>query len=222
MLAKEVGSRNHTIPILEVERLKGGVVLVMPLAVPLSQVDPGRLTSELVRQLIEGVQFMHEKGVAHLDLKPSNLVLVGGRLHIIDFGLAQLCLPNQVLRGFRGTPGWVAPEVVREEDFDPVSADLWATGRIIEDFLDRMKKFDCSGRSSGSSRSSKLDEEIRWIRSMVSDLMHEDPKRRCLFFTETGGLEGHSTQKRRCSLLMETLAVEEARHTKKHRFSLQV
>jgi serine/threonine protein kinase len=106
-------------------------------------------------QLIDAVAFMHSQLICHLDIKPSNLLMeIGNReIVIIDFGLAKrLASKEATLKGGRGTPGWVAPElcllgapadwrdtVSSDQDymdhnavFSPILADTWAVGRVIE------------------------------------------------------------------------------------------
>ncbi|KAI5117301.1 hypothetical protein M0805_008565 [Coniferiporia weirii] len=63
-------------------------------------------------QLFEGVAFLHEKEVAHNDLKPSNIIVdkTTGRVSIIDFNLGVLRVDRLDGR-FIGTKGWTAPEV---------------------------------------------------------------------------------------------------------------
>ena len=81
---------------------------------------------------------MHQQNVAHLDLKPDNILITlktSLQLHICDYDLsAQVAGPDSWMTGYRGTPGWTAPEI--EEDpgkpYQPIRADLWSTGRVME------------------------------------------------------------------------------------------
>ena len=66
---------------------------------------------------------MHEHGVAHCDLKTSNVVIdEQGYVTIIDFDLAVRDVAS--LDGFTGTDGWTAPEVGRGPKYDPMLADV--------------------------------------------------------------------------------------------------
>jgi protein-serine/threonine kinase len=88
------------------------------------------------KQLMRGVEYMHEMGVAHRDLKPENLLLTThGALKISDFGNGE-CFRMAWESGVRMTAGvcgsapYIAPEEYTEEEFDPRAVDVWATGVI--------------------------------------------------------------------------------------------
>ncbi|XP_036397362.1 myosin light chain kinase, smooth muscle [Megalops cyprinoides] len=85
-----------------------------------------------MQQILEGVQYMHQQSIVHLDLKPENIVCVnttGTHIKIIDFGLASRLDPNTPLKVMQGTPEFVAPEVI---SFEPVglASDMWSIGVI--------------------------------------------------------------------------------------------
>ena len=89
----------------------------------------------LALQLLEGVRFLHHNLVAHLDLKPDNIVVgANNLLHIIDLSVSvRVPLLESRIRGYQGTKGWVAPEVERNPDagYQPIRADLWSTGEVM-------------------------------------------------------------------------------------------
>uniref|UniRef100_A0A3B3Q698 Myosin, light chain kinase 5 n=1 Tax=Paramormyrops kingsleyae TaxID=1676925 RepID=A0A3B3Q698_9TELE len=85
-----------------------------------------------MRQILEGIGYMHQQSIVHLDLKPENIVCVnstGTLIKIIDFGLASKLDPNKPLKVMHGTPEFVAPEVI---NFEPVglTTDMWSVGVI--------------------------------------------------------------------------------------------
>jgi len=94
-------------------------------------------------QLVQGVQFCHEKGVCHRDLKPENLLLDSQKnLKISDFGLSNLYEGQNndnsmissraaLLHTACGTPNYVAPEVLEHEGYDGRRADIWSIGVIL-------------------------------------------------------------------------------------------
>ncbi|KAG1778205.1 kinase-like domain-containing protein, partial [Suillus placidus] len=67
----------------------------------------------VAKQLFEAVEFMHQHGVAYLDLKPQNILPAdGGRLSIIDFNRSVRVKGTETMfRGTVDTTGYLAPEV---------------------------------------------------------------------------------------------------------------
>ncbi|EJC99413.1 kinase-like protein, partial [Fomitiporia mediterranea MF3/22] len=92
----------------------------------------------LSRELIEGVAFLHRQKIAHLDIKPGNLVVNFKRLYIIDFDIAVRCKDvDEMVKISRGTRGWSAPEIGLDNDeapgaFSPIRADLWSCGKVLK------------------------------------------------------------------------------------------
>ena len=88
------------------------------------------------KQLMRGVEYMHEMGVAHRDLKPENLLLTThGALKITDFGNGE-CFrmawekEAHMTAGLCGSAPYIAPEEYVDQEFDPRAVDVWATGVI--------------------------------------------------------------------------------------------
>uniref|UniRef100_A0A1B6C5L4 Protein kinase domain-containing protein n=1 Tax=Clastoptera arizonana TaxID=38151 RepID=A0A1B6C5L4_9HEMI len=99
--------------------------------------------SVFVRQICEGVEFIHSKNILHLDLKPENIMCLsktGNRIKIIDFGLARQFDPEKKLQVLFGTPEFVAPEVV---NFDAIGygTDMWSVGVICYVLLSGLSPF---------------------------------------------------------------------------------
>ena len=88
------------------------------------------------KQLMCGVEYLHEMGVAHRDLKPENLLLTThGSLKITDFGNGE-CFrmawekEAHMTAGLCGSAPYIAPEEYTDKEFDPRAVDVWATGVI--------------------------------------------------------------------------------------------
>jgi protein-serine/threonine kinase len=87
-------------------------------------------------QLMRGVEYIHEMGVAHRDLKPENLLLTThGALKITDFGNGE-CFrmawetEAHMTAGLCGSAPYIAPEEYTDREFDPRAVDVWACGVI--------------------------------------------------------------------------------------------
>ncbi|KAN0081586.1 kinase-like protein [Tylopilus felleus] len=128
---------NHTIYGVQFWPVQGGTVISMPVAGGwLTSLDnPSDQLWSVAQQLVEGVAFMHEHNVAHMDLKPQNVIIpvAGGRLSIIDFSVSiRVPSADATYNGVAGTEDYIAPEV-RKGNYKPMLADLWSCGRTLEE-----------------------------------------------------------------------------------------
>ncbi|XP_051125637.1 mitogen-activated protein kinase kinase kinase 18-like [Andrographis paniculata] len=93
----------------------------------------GRLEEAAIRlyarQLVEGLNCVHLKGVAHCDIKGQNILVGAGGLKIADFGCAKW-VGGKLGGSFAGTPAYMAPEVARGEE-QGFPADVWALGCTV-------------------------------------------------------------------------------------------
>ncbi|CAC5377019.1 MYLK [Mytilus coruscus] len=106
-----------------------------------------------MRQICEGVRYMHEKSIMHLDLKPENILCVrkdSNLIKIIDFGLARRYTPGESLKVMFGTPEFIAPEVVNYEQIG-LQTDIWSLGVICYVLLSGLSPF--MGDSDGETLS---------------------------------------------------------------------
>jgi serine/threonine protein kinase len=141
--------RNHTVPILEEIALDMETIIAMPHEQVLPFVADSVFETKgdgLARQFLEGVQFIHEQYVAHLDLKPDNIVVTATtrphRLFIIDFSVSvRVSQQDSWIKGYRGTKRWAAPELEENSDaeYQPIRADLWSAGRVLQYFAQRQR-----------------------------------------------------------------------------------
>src|SRR5262245_22393182 len=110
---------------------------------------PQRKVVDYAWQIADGLSAAHAKGIVHRDLKPENLfVTTGGRVKILDFGLAKL-RPQQTMNAssdvetqrritdpgvVMGTVGYMSPEQVRGQEADH-RADIFSFGVILYEML---------------------------------------------------------------------------------------
>ncbi|XP_076874777.1 myosin light chain kinase 2, skeletal/cardiac muscle [Brachyhypopomus gauderio] len=126
---------------LILEYVEGGELFerIVDESCPLTEVD----AMVFVKQICEGVQYMHQMYVLHLDLKPENILCVnrsGHQIKIIDFGLARRYKPREKLRVSFGTPEFLAPEVVNF-DFVSFPTDMWTIGVVTYMLLSGLSPF---------------------------------------------------------------------------------
>ncbi|CAO3652915.1 unnamed protein product [Mucor hiemalis] len=147
--------------------------------------------SNLTRQMLEGLQYLHERDIVHRDMKPENLLFqkVGddADLMITDFGLSKILkAQDDILTTACGTPGYVAPEVLLQTGHNkPV--DLWSVGVILFTLLSGYTPFWGEDQASlfESIMSGQYDyDEEYWsdisqsAKNLIDRLLTFDPNQR--------------------------------------------
>ncbi|KAK7035542.1 protein kinase [Paramarasmius palmivorus] len=137
---KELSSSEFIVTLLDtIDVSPHGTLLVTPLHIPVLDFDLSRFgpVSAFMIHLLCGVSFIHQHMIAHCDIRPANLVIVSGsapRLKILDFSLSMRTTMDALMRDFQGVTDWVAPEVNGVDLYNPILADLWATGHVVACF----------------------------------------------------------------------------------------
>ncbi|KAG6862263.1 hypothetical protein C0995_002194 [Termitomyces sp. Mi166 len=109
---------------------------------PLSEVGSKHLTY----QICDALAYIHLQNVAHRDLKPENILLTKGNPPIIkvaDFGLAKFVDSQTMFKTLCGSPAYLAPEIVRQENSEGYDnlVDSWSVGVIVFMMLSRKNPF---------------------------------------------------------------------------------
>uniref|UniRef100_A0A8C1FC51 non-specific serine/threonine protein kinase n=1 Tax=Cyprinus carpio carpio TaxID=630221 RepID=A0A8C1FC51_CYPCA len=147
--------------------------------------------TQFIKQILEGVHYLHTRNIAHFDLKPENIMLLDKnaplpRIKLIDFGLAHKIAEGVEFKNIFGTPEFVAPEIVNYEPLG-LEADMWSVGVITYILLSGASPFlgetkqDTLGNISAMNY--EFDDEFfghtsELAKNFIRQLLEKDTKKR--------------------------------------------
>ncbi|KAL0276592.1 UNVERIFIED_CONTAM: hypothetical protein PYX00_004136 [Menopon gallinae] len=103
-------------------------------------------TRNFLKQILAGLQHIHERGIIHRDLKPANIYVTRDLvLKIGDFGLADRVRTES--RGICGTPNYISPEVLNEQGYT-TAVDIWAAGCITYHMVTGRPPFEADNQQA--------------------------------------------------------------------------
>jgi serine/threonine protein kinase len=120
-------------------KLETGIEAMLTEEEQVEQNNPDRLVAlcESLAQVCDGLSFIHERGLLHRDVKPSNILVTRERRAVlVDFGLAKRVWDDRITDHGRvvGTYRYMSPEQARGEPLDRRS-DLYAVGATLYDLI---------------------------------------------------------------------------------------
>ncbi|XP_068589048.1 protein kinase C zeta type isoform X2 [Cebidichthys violaceus] len=145
------------------------------------------------------LNFLHEKGIIYRDLKLDNVLLDHeGHIKLTDYGMCKEGIrPGDTTSTFCGTPNYIAPEILRGEDYG-FSVDWWALGVLMFEMMAGRSPFDIITDNPDMNTEEYLfqvilEKPIRIPRSLsvkaasvLKGFLNKDPKERLGCQVQTG------------------------------------
>ncbi|CAM9176610.1 unnamed protein product, partial [Hapterophycus canaliculatus] len=97
------------------------------------RLDEGE-AQRIFQELLEGVEYMHGVDIVHRDIKLENVLLGGnGRTNakLVDFGFSAHVKNRRLLHVFCGTPSYMAPEIIKRQEYEGKPVDIWSLGVVL-------------------------------------------------------------------------------------------
>jgi eukaryotic-like serine/threonine-protein kinase len=148
----------YTMPFVEGESLRARLSRVGELPV-------GQAVT-ILREVARALQYAHERGIVHRDIKPDNILLSGGAALVTDFGVAKAITASTngespaamtQLGVALGTPAYMAPEQAAAEQTVDQRADIYAFGCVAYEILAGAPPF--SGRNASALLAAQVSEQ---------------------------------------------------------------
>ncbi|XP_071087123.1 serine/threonine-protein kinase PLK4-like isoform X1 [Haliotis cracherodii] len=137
-----------------------------------------------MKQIVEGMLYLHSHGILHRDLTLSNLLLSKNmNVKIGDFGLAtQLSVPDEKHFTMCGTPNYISPEVAMRAAHG-LETDVWSLGCMLYTFLVGQPPFDTDAVKKTLNRVISAEYDLpehlsREARDLIQGLLRKNPKER--------------------------------------------
>jgi serine/threonine-protein kinase len=165
----EVSESQDGLPFFSMKFASGGSLLEVG---PTLRND-ARRAALVMAKVARAVQYAHEQGILHRDLKPGNILLDGrGEPLVSDFGLAKWLEPTGRLTrtpSVFGTPGYIAPEQVNASEGKlTAAADVYSLGAVLFDLLTGQPPF--TGENALNTIQQATEKPAPKLRSLVPEM----------------------------------------------------
>src|SRR5215468_2385038 len=175
--------------------------------------EPVAVQADLLVQTLRALLYLHRVGIIHRDLKPENVLVVRGQVKVLDFGMSvRRGEESAEDRELAGTPGYIAPEVLRG-DGPGEQSDLYAFGVIAYELFVGHLPFqsrnlhDLLVEASRSTLPRPDDPVPPMLRPVLEKLLHPDARAR---HSDAASVIGEFSQALGWPLSVETVATRES------------
>ena len=172
-------TRNHLWIVLEY--CPGGDILSL---IDQDKQLPEPVIREFGLHIMDGLFYLHSKGIIYADLKPSNILFNEyGVLKLCDFGLAKLIIDSQSEENKKGTPYYMAPELFEEGGVYSFYSDLWSFGCVLYELAVGTPPFISSTFKDLKEQIISADTPViptasAAFNDLISGLLQKDPSKR--------------------------------------------
>eukprot|EP01122_Echinamoeba_exundans_P013058 TRINITY_DN5634_c0_g2_i1.p1 TRINITY_DN5634_c0_g2~~TRINITY_DN5634_c0_g2_i1.p1 ORF type:complete len:996 (+),score=278.15 TRINITY_DN5634_c0_g2_i1:360-3347(+) len=140
---------------------------------------PETLTAVYVMQVLGGLQYLHEQGVIHRDIKAANVLTTKeGTVKLADFGVATIAKAQRKsmdaanpssAHEVLGSPYWMAPEIIQMEGAQP-SSDIWSLGCVVIELMTGKPPYFDMPQMSAMFKIAESDDPPPFPESISADL----------------------------------------------------
>ncbi|CAG7828641.1 unnamed protein product [Allacma fusca] len=129
-------------------------------------------------QVVKGLKYLHDRDIAHRDMKCENLLLTSAyNIKISDFGFARYTMDESgkivMSETFCGSVSYAPPEIIKGQPYNCKMADLWSIGVVLYIMLNKSMPFD----DSNLRKLYEAQKNRTWkIRTKLKDVLSSDVK----------------------------------------------
>ncbi|EGR31736.1 protein kinase domain protein [Ichthyophthirius multifiliis] len=133
----------------------------------------GKLNENIVKKytkdILQGLEYLHYHGIVHRDIKGANILVDhNGVCKVADFGEAKKIIQQEKQLSLQGTANWMAPEVIKQQNYGRFS-DIWSLGGTVIEMLSGKPPFSGLGNALSTMYKIAQDNKPPEIPHFVSD-----------------------------------------------------
>jgi CHASE2 domain-containing sensor protein len=124
--------------------------------------------------LADALEFLHQRGLTHRDIKPQNIIFVNGRPKLADLGLIREIRPSDEIKTFVGTPGYMPPP---PEPPGTPQADIYALGMVLY-VISTGRNASFFPEIATTLIDTKAPANFLWLNAVILKACHANPAER--------------------------------------------